>query len=75
MIYCIPLDEATEEFYASVARAAGLPIEQVLRDRSLPHGQGSPSTVYAPLQQTDTEGGLGCGDALHRGGALLSAAV
>ena len=32
MIYCIPLDEATEEFYASVARAAGLPIEQVLRD-------------------------------------------
>ena len=23
MIYCIPLDEATEEFYASVARAAG----------------------------------------------------
>ena len=26
------LDEATEEFYASVARAAGLPIEQVLRD-------------------------------------------
>ena len=31
MIYCIPLDEATEEFYASVARAAGLPIEQVLR--------------------------------------------
>ena len=29
MIYCIPLDEATEEFYASVA---GLPIEQVLRD-------------------------------------------
>ena len=32
MIYCIPLDEATEEFYASVARAAGLPIEHVLRD-------------------------------------------
>ena len=32
MIYCIPLDTATEEFYASVARAAGLPIEQVLRD-------------------------------------------
>ena len=32
MIYCIPLDEATEEFYFSVARAAGLPIEQVLRD-------------------------------------------
>ena len=32
MIYCIPLDSATEEFYASVARAAGLPIEQVLRD-------------------------------------------
>lgn len=25
MIYCIPLDSATEEFYASVARAAGLP--------------------------------------------------
>ena len=32
MIYCIPLDTATEEFYASVARAAGLPMEQVLRD-------------------------------------------
>ena len=32
MIYCIPLDSATEEFYASVARAAGLPMEQVLRD-------------------------------------------
>ena len=31
MIYCIPLDSATEEFYASVARAAGLPMEQVLR--------------------------------------------
>ena len=30
MIYCIPLDTATEEFYASVARAAGLPMEQVL---------------------------------------------
>ena len=28
MIYCIPLDTATEEFYASV----GLPMEQVLRD-------------------------------------------
>ena len=32
MIYCIPLDTATEEFYASVARAAGLPMAQVLRD-------------------------------------------
>ena len=32
VIYCIPLDSATEEFYASVARAAGLPMEQVLRD-------------------------------------------
>ena len=30
MIYCIPLDEATEDFYASVARAAGRPIEQVV---------------------------------------------
>lgn len=31
-IYCIPLDQETEAFYRSVARAAGLPIEQVLRD-------------------------------------------
>ena len=31
MIYCIPLDEATEEFYASVARAAGVGCEQGLR--------------------------------------------
>ena len=41
MIYCIPLDEATEEFYASVARAAGLPIEQVLRD-----------TLFKPVSYT-----------------------
>ena len=32
MIYCIPLDEATEEVFAAVGRAAGRPIEQVLRD-------------------------------------------
>lgn len=31
-IYCVPLDEETEAFYRAVARAAGLPIEQVLRD-------------------------------------------
>ena len=32
MIYCIPLDSATEEFYAADARAAALRMEQVLRD-------------------------------------------
>lgn len=31
-VFCIPLDEATEQFYRSVARAAGLPLEQVLHD-------------------------------------------
>lgn len=31
-VYYIPLDEETEAFYRAVARAAGLPIEQVLRD-------------------------------------------
>lgn len=31
-VFCIPLDEATERFYRSVARAAGLPLEQVLHD-------------------------------------------
>ena len=31
-VFCIPLDAATEQFYRSVARAAGLPLEQVLHD-------------------------------------------
>lgn len=31
-VYCIPLDAETENFYLNVARAVGLPMEQVLRD-------------------------------------------
>ena len=31
-VICVPLDAATEAFYRSVASAAGLPVEQVLRD-------------------------------------------
>ena len=60
MIYCIPLDTATEEFLRqSVARAAGLPMEQVLRD-----------ALFACGRTVARSAGLGGAGTRRRGAAL-----